>query len=118
MHPDLPGDEIESEDTLSGNESVIPGDKSGDVSGENPPGYENSQINAPHAESAKSPLLSQSLTETRKVFSAVTSFFLTLPSIASQTSQVKKFPGPARVLTSEESLMIKEEKEWRKQERD
>ncbi len=44
------------------------------------------------------------------------SFYDGEPPIASQTSQKQKPPGPARVLTSEESLTLLKEKEKKKQE--
>ena len=60
--------------------------------------------------SAKLSSASRNLQETRKVLSDITGF-LTLPT---NTSQSKKPPGPARVLTSEESLLMLREKEEKK----
>ena len=57
---------------------------------------------------------SQSLTETRKVISTVTSF-LTLPTQPTKAKATKP-PGKARVLTSEEALTMMQEKEQRKKE--
>ena len=60
--------------------------------------------------SAKLSSASRNLQETRKVLSDITGF-LTLPT---NTSQSKKPPGPERVLTSEESLLMLREKEEKK----
>ena len=102
------------EETSSGDKRVsILLDQMGD---ESPPSTSNASCSIrPNDEntppnSAKLSSASRNLQETRKVLSDITGF-LTLPT---NTSQSKKPPGPARVLTSEESLLMLREKEEKK----
>ena len=61
------------------------------------------------------PSVSESSSSTRKVLSSLTEF-LTFPSTPKRSKQGKKNPGPARVLTSQQSLETLLEKERKKKE--
>ena len=88
---------------VSGDSAVIEVSNSGEAKGESP--ASSSSIYSP----------AQSLTETGKKYSAITSF-LTLPSKLQEKNGKTKSPGLARVLTSEESLAMLKEKERKKKE--
>ena len=88
---------------VSGDSAVIEVSNSGEAKGESP--ASSSSIYSP----------AQSLTETGKKYSAITSF-LTLPSKLQEKNGKTKSPGLVRVLTSEESLAMLKEKERKKKE--
>ena len=86
---------------VSGDSAVIEVSNSGEAKDESP--ASSSFIYSP----------AQSLTETGKKYSAITSF-LTLPSKLQERKGKTKSPALARVLTSEESLAMLKEKEGKK----
>ena len=109
---DLPGYESRKNPPEDTSGELLPGN----MSGENSPRDRSDDDTTPHThlDLLSTPLASQSLTETRRVFSAITSF-LALP-VNAQPLQKSKPLGPARVLTSEESLILMKQKEKKKKE--
>lgn len=121
-HPeDLPEDLISPSESLT-DDPVTTDSRPQNEEGQNSSSADDSMCSVPslptsELDSTPSQSASKGLSETRKVYSAINSF-LTFPKASSTTSKgkAKKPPGRARVLTSEESLKMLEEKEAKKKE--